>query len=457
MNLRNSVNWKCWRPLTNAFTFLVMLHASLPGLSQGSAEKGNVDTTVKSSSGVAKVDQPVIGRVLTLENVLAQIDQSNPLLRPYANRAAAARAYAEGARSWMAPMVGVGTFMAPYPKQMIMDQRDLGYGMVSVEQDIPNPLKQRAKLIYQQSKAGIEEAGRGVTLNQLRSDAKTLYYDWLVQEKRRVVLFENRRILQTMKKLADIRYPYNQGSLGNVYKAEGRLYELDNMITMTESEINRRRIGLNTLMNVPKTDHFSIDTTARPTEPQQVLPSMGEISSLRSDIKRMDKQILSMQAGIEAQHAQRRPDFRIRLDHMQPFSGVKSMMPTQFTLMGMISIPIVPWASRMYKAEIKGMQFDIQAMQDEREGMLNETQGMVAQMLTDIRNMRTQLDNYERRVIPTLRKNYDTQLIAYEQNKGELPVVIDAWETLNMTQMDYLTRLQEYYRMIVSYERELEK
>ena len=125
--------------------------------------------------------------------------------------------------------------------------------------------------------------------------------------------------------------------------------------------------------------------------------------------------------------------------------------------MGMISIPVVPWASRMYKAEIKGMQQDIEAMRYEREGMLIETQGMVAQMLTDIRNMRTQVDNYERRVIPTLRKNYDTQLIAYEQNKGELPVVIDAWETLNMTQMDYLTRLQDYYRMILSYERELEK
>jgi len=401
--------------------------------------------------------QPVATPVLPLDSVLSRIDQYNPLLKPFGSRAAAARAYAEGARSWMAPMVGVGTFMAPYPKQMIMDDRDKGYGMVSVEQDIPNPVKQRATQVFQQSKAAVEEAGRGVTLNRLRSDAKGLYFDWLVLEKRRVVLGENRRILQLMKKLADIRYPYQQGSLGNVYKAEGRLYELDNMVTMTEADIERKRIGLNTLMNRTKTELFRIDTTFKPIEPQTMLPTTDEIGSARSDIRRMDRQILSMQAGIEAQKAQTRPDFRIRFDHMQPFSGVKSMMPTQFTLMGMVSIPIVPWASRMYKAEIKGMQQDIEAMRYEREGMLQETQGMVAQMLTDIRNMRTQLDNYERRVIPTLRKNYDTQMIAYEQNKGELPVVIDAWETLNMTQMDYLTRLGDYYRMIVSYERELEK
>lgn len=392
-----------------------------------------------------------------MDSVLTHIDQRNPLLKPFGSRAAAARAYAEGARSWMAPMVGVGTFMAPYPRQMIMDERDKGYGMVSVEQDIPNPFKQRATQVYQQSKAGVEEAGRGITLNRLRSDAKQLYAEWLVLEKRRVVLAENKRILQLMKKLADIRYPYNQGSLGNVYKAQGRLYELDNMITMTEAEIERKRIGLNTLMNRPTTEVFRIDTTYRPVEPQPVLPTTDEIGQVRSDIRRMDKQILSMQAGIEAQKAEARPDFRVRFDHMQPFSGTKSMMPTQFTLMGMISVPIVPWASRMYKAEIKGMKQDIEAMRYEREGMINETQGMVAQMLTDIRNMRVQLDNYERRVIPTLRKNYDTQLIAYEQNKGELFVVIDAWETLNMTQMDYLNRLQDYYRMIVSYEKELER
>ena len=395
--------------------------------------------------------------VLPLDSVLVRIDQYNPLLRPFGSRAAAARAYAEGARSWMAPMVGMGTFMAPYPAQMIMDDRDKGYGMISVEQDIPNPLKQRATQLFQESKAGVEEAGRGITLNRLRSDAKQLYVDWLVLEKRRVVLTENRRILQTMKKLADIRYPYQQGSLGNVYKAQGRLYELDNMLSMTDAEITRKQIGLNTLMNRSKTVVFRIDTAYHPTEPAPIVPTTDEIGSVRSDIRRMDRQILSMHAGIEAQKAQAKPDFRVRFDHMQPFSGTKSMMPTQFTLMGMISIPIVPWASRMYKAEIKGMTADIDAMRYEREGMLNETQGMVAQMLTDIRNLKGQLTNYETRIIPTLRKNYDTQLIGYEQNKGELPVVIDAWETLNMTQMDYLARLQDYYRMIVSYEKELEK
>jgi len=48
-------------------------------------------------------------------------------------------------------------------------------------------------------------------------------------------------------------------------------------------------------------------------------------------------------------------------------------------------------------------------------------------------------------------------MIAYEENKEELPVVIDAWETLNETQMQYLDTIQKYYETIVSYEKILEK
>ena len=138
---------------------------------------------------------------------------------------------------------------------------------------------------------------------------------------------------------------------------------------------------------------------------------------------------------------------------MQPIGN----MPSQFTAMGMISIPIAPWSSKMYKAEVKGMQYDIQAMQKGRQAILIETRGMLAGMASQIVRMKQQLDNYESKIIPALRKNYQTLMLAYEENREQLPIVIDGWEALNMAQMDYLEKRQEYYTMIVSYEKELEK
>jgi hypothetical protein len=48
-------------------------------------------------------------------------------------------------------------------------------------------------------------------------------------------------------------------------------------------------------------------------------------------------------------------------------------------------------------------------------------------------------------------------MLAYEENREQLPMVIDGWEALNMAQMEYLNKTEAYYKMIVSYEKELEK
>src|SRR5689334_739268 len=65
-------------------------------------------------------------QVLKLDSVLTVIDRQNPMLKEYDSKVKALNAYTEGAKSWMAPMVGVGTFMTPYPGQTLMEERDKG-------------------------------------------------------------------------------------------------------------------------------------------------------------------------------------------------------------------------------------------------------------------------------------------------------------------------------------------
>ncbi len=126
--------------------------------------------------------------VLPLDTVLQRIAKNNPMLQEYNFRAQAQNAMAEGAKSQMAPMVGAGVFMFPNPGQMPMPDPetgmlDQGMFMVSAEQDIIHPAKLRAKQQYQLSKAAIEEAGRDLTFNKLRAEARTAYYQAVVLEK----------------------------------------------------------------------------------------------------------------------------------------------------------------------------------------------------------------------------------------------------------------------------------
>ena len=111
----------------------------------------------------------------------------------------------------------------------------------------------------------------------------------------------------------------------------------------------------------------------------------------------------------------------------------------------------------MYKANLKGMNWEIEAMKNERSAILNELQGMTSKMVSEIKTLKKQLENYQQKIIPALNKNYETVMLGYQENKEELPLVIDAWETLNMTQMQYLDTLERYYEMIVNYEKQLEK
>lgn len=76
---------------------------------------------------------------------------------------------------------------------------------------------------------------------------------------------------------------------------------------------------------------------------------------------------------------------------------------------------------------------------------------------TQILNKKRQVDLYEKGIIPALKKNYRITLLAYEQNTEELFMVLDAVQNLQMTQLEYLSQLQELLQLQVKYEKQIEK
>ncbi|MES2419079.1 MAG: TolC family protein [Bacteroidota bacterium] len=390
--------------------------------------------------------------MLSLDTVLQRIDKNNLLLQSYGLKAESYKHTAKAATAWMAPMVGVGTFMTPYPGQMIMDESDKGSLMLQLEQDIPNPVKQNANKRYIESKGKVENETRGVTLNEYKAQAKRLYFGWLVAQQKIRVLTQNEKIMQTMKKIEEIRYPYNQSKLSSVYKTTAKLEENRNMITMQEGDIARSRAWLNSLMNQQGNADFAIDTTYQPVFVIAKAIDTGSLALARNDIKKMDYSIQSMQLNIEAMKKQSRPDFKLRFDHMSPLTKA---MPKAFSIMGMVSIPIAPWSSKMYKSEVKGMQYEVQAMAKEKAAMLQETQGMLYGMQFEIQSMQKRIKVMEDKIIPSLQKTLDVNFLSYRENKMELPEVIDSWEALTMMQTNVLDEKLKLYLMIVDYEKEI--
>lgn len=395
---------------------------------------------------------------MNLEQVLNTIEQKNPMLAGYKTREEALQKYAEGATAWMAPMAGIGTFMTPYPafskKGDQMDQindSDKGSLMISVEQTIPNKNKLEAGKKYLLERSHAEEIRRLRQWNDLRFEAREAYYVWSVSLEKLDRLEKTEQILKLLAESAVIRTAYNQGTPSSVYRAQARIAEIKNMRSMIETTIEEQKTRLLTLMNEPDNKNLSIEPIAE-TGQLLFLTDTSTLAGKRSDILGIEQEIKVMKLNRELQSLQNKPDVRLRFDHMQSYGN----MPDQFTAMAMFTIPVAPWSAKMYKAEISGMSKEIQSMKQERAAILLEAKGMISRMAIQIAGMKTQLKRYDDEILPALNRNYTALRISWEENREQLPMVLDGLEALSMAEQESLEKKESLFIMIANYEKLIE-
>ncbi len=396
----------------------------------------------------------VNGQVMSLDNILNTIKTDNPQLKMYDADIQSMDAAAKGAKSWMPPQVETGFFMTPYNTTMWKaDEMSPGMGsyMIGVSQMIPNAKKQNAEYKYMSAMSSVEKENKNYTLNQLYAIAKTNYYQWLTLNKKIKVANDNLLLLNYMIKSMEIRYQYNMDKLPTYYKAKSQYNELESMIIMLQNDISQKRIMLNTLMSRDKNIVFEIDETFELKEYDAILLDTTSLSKKRSDINALTKTIEINQLRIEAEKSKLLPEFGIKYDHMFTFG----QQPQQFSLMGMITIPM-PWSTKMNKANISSFQVKNESLNWQKKMILNEAVGMISGMNTELSNLKKQYMISEKSIIPSLRKNYDTAILAWQNNTGDLFVALDAWEALNMAQMDMFNKLQAIFNTQVEIEKQLE-
>lgn len=389
----------------------------------------------------------VKAQTLPLDSVLAKV-AANPSLKAYDAKAKAQNAYAEGAKSLDAPKLSAGQYQVPYELNP-----NSGSFMIQGEQMFTNPAKLRAKEDYLKGQSKVTSADKDYLKNQLFAQAKQYYYERVVLEKKLALLQQTQSLLDYMLKDANIRLTYNKEKLPNIYKAKAELYELDNTREDLRDAINQRNILLNTLMNRDKTAPFAVDTTITLKDYEVAITDTAALVNSRSDIKGINRNIDLQQLNAQMEYSKRKPDFGIQAAHMFSYGGY----PNQYILMASVTIPIAPWSSKEYKANLKGIRYETEELQQKKMDILNQTAGQLAGLKGDIGSKKKQFDNYQQNIIPALQNGYKTALQAYDQNTGDLPSVLNGIKDLQMARMTALDRLQELLTLQVAYEKEIEK
>ncbi len=396
--------------------------------------------------------QPTDTLRVTIEDVFARIDSTFPKLSVYSSTSNALNARAAGARSWMPPTISLGIDRFPYQPSRLgeMGPDNQAGIMISATQMIPNPAKLDAKQAAIESRYNVNSSNSAWTRNELHADAKIYYYRRCVAEKKLAVIAVNRSALQLLIVSAQERYKYNQSELAGIYRAQARLASLGNMEIMIRAEIAECTIGLNTLMNRSPLAPLVLDTLITLKNYSYFAVSDTAISG-RSDIAAMNYSIQSMRAEQNSMALERKPDFGIAVTHSQMFG-----MQNQYSIMGMMTIPIAPWSSRMYTSQVRAMNYEIDAMQKETETMQLMARQMATEKLIMLNYQKQLFQNYRDSVMPAFRASYDASLLAYRQNTGTFFVLLDDWNMLLMTELQMLEVLNAALQLQTEYEYEIE-
>lgn len=403
------------------------------------------------------VSAAVKAQTLQLDAIIDSITAAHPVVRMYNNEIRSMDEAAKGAKSWMPPEFSTGLWMVPYNprlwKKGDMGETGMGQYMIGGQQMLPNKRKQQADAAYMEAMSSVEKEKKNASINELVNDARQSYFEWLILKKKIAILDQNEKLLDFMIKNAEIRYRNGMEKISAYYKAKAALGNVQNMRLMFESDIKEKRIRINALMGRNAMIDFDIDTVYEVKDFSGLVFDSTLFYTTRSDLKAIDRDISLAWLKQQTEIQSLKPQFGIRYEHMFGFGG----LPMQYSLMGMMRLPLAKWSSRMNKANIESLKWKAASLQSQKEMMVNEYSGMAYGMRNELALKKRQLKLYDENIIPALRNNYKTMQLGYEQNTEELFMLFDAWETLYMTQLEYTELLNQVLKIQVAIDRLIEK
>ena len=393
---------------------------------------------------------------MSLPAVMDSIAANHPVVKMYSAEIRSMDAAAKGARSWMPPTVGAGLFMTPYNAKLWQrdgDMLGMGSAAVSVEQMFPNKKKLDANENLMKAMSSVEKEKLYAALNENFQDAKKLYYSSIVLDKKLKLVKENEKMLDFMIRNAEIRYKIGLAKISAYYKAKAALGSSKNMQLMYENDLRVNRIRLNSLMGRDALSPLEIKPDYQLNDYSLETFDQELFYQNRSDLRGIDREINIAKLKQDLEKQNLKPEFGVKFENMFGFGG----QPMQFSLMLMAKLPFVSWASGMNKANIESLKLKEEALQAQKEMMVNEYSGMAYGMRNELDLNKNQLKLYEDTIIPALKNNYKSMQLGYEQNTEELFMLYDAWEQLNMIQLEYLEILTKALQTQTEIDRLIER
>ncbi len=301
-----------------------------------------------------------------LNNYLKTAAENNPGLKSRFSEYLAALEIVPQVKALPDPQVAFGYFIQPVETRVGPQQFK-----ISASQMFPwiGTLKAKENLAIQVAKAKLEafEEAKSKLFNEIRSTYFNTYFNHKAIE----ITIENMGILNTFRKLANIKFESGLVSAVDEYRIEIEIGELENHLALLKDQQVVLEVMFNNLLNrdnknpvlVPEllwNDNFPLTKQA----------ALDSINLLNHQLLSLDFQQLALQFRQEVASNMGKPSFKIGLGYTIVGKGDNNMMGTDAFLFPNVGISI-PLYRNKYKAMVQEVVFLEAAKENEKADKTN--------------------------------------------------------------------------------------
>jgi outer membrane protein, heavy metal efflux system len=402
---------------------LSLLLAAVPAAAQ--------EPTIVTSS-----DRPQTAIVLTLDEVVQQVQTRNPAIGGARATVAAQRRKAVQAGALPDPTLTASYMGDPAPfKTQGMDPSS--YRGISAMQMLPLGGKRELRRDMARKETSASEADQTAVVRRLTADAKAAFYDYFYFAKALEITNRDKAHLEELADIAEARYRVGKAMQADVLRAHVEVTMLLQRSLVLEQQRETAAARLNTLMG------RAIDAPLAPAADivKETLPLMGDLSVIAHANDPMLQKELSMvernTVAITMAKKEYIPDLSVGYMYQQR-PGMPDMYGMQFT----VNLPIF-YRSKQREA-VEQAKLELSASEQSRESRKLELAYELKQMHAMAVNADKMLDLYEKAIIPQAELALQSAQSSYTVGTADFLTVVTNFSTIHGYQIDYYRQLADY-------------
>src|SRR6266568_1188686 len=310
----------------------------------------------------------------------------------------------------------------------------LGFG---VSQDIPYPGKLQLRGRAAEREADAQKAQVDVVRSNIADQVKTAYLRLAYLDQTIDLLDRNTTVLDTLIKTETSRYRVGQGSQADILRGQLERTKLLRETTMHEQEMGQLEAALKALLHRPQNSANIVPEPLRASEaPPQLQDAPALVTDQNAMIKADRAMVVQQDARLQSAKRGTKPDFTVGYMFQQTGSSYRDYYVATFSLR-------FPRKKRV-NAEIAQAAETVERSRAEADADKQQQLAEAQKESVAIRSSAELMKEYQQGLIPQADSVFQSELTAYQSNRGSLSAVLKALMDRIAFEHDYQQALLDH-------------